>query len=217
MLSTTQLNTMLDLQDKMNKKVNPDWLNAGYGYLRAAMIEAVEGIEHHGWKWWKAQNKDLPQLQMELVDIWHFALSAIIIEYQGDVSLSAKTIATQLEQNENSVTFDGVDYAFTTQHILDNLELMAGLCAAKRFSVPLFIKIVEQAEMNSDELYRQYVGKNVLNFFRQDNGYKEGTYIKEWHGREDNEHLVDVLNELDITSAQYGGDVYQGLLARYPA
>lgn len=68
MLSTTQPNTMLDLQDKINKKVNQDWLNAGYGYLRAAMIEAVEGIEHHGWKWWKAQNKDLPQLQMELVD-----------------------------------------------------------------------------------------------------------------------------------------------------
>lgn len=217
MLSTTQLNTMLDLQDKMNKKVNPDWLNAGYGYLRAAMIEAVEGIEHHGWKWWKAQNKDLPQLQMELVDIWHFALSAIIIEFKGDISLSATTIAQQLEQNENTVMFDGVEYAFTSQHILDNLELMAGLCAAKRFSVPLFIKIVEQAEMDSNELYRQYVGKNVLNFFRQDHGYKEGTYIKEWHGREDNEHLVDVLGELDISGAQYSDDVYKGLAARYPA
>ena len=154
---------------------------------------------------------------MELVDIWHFALSAIIIEFKGDISLSATTIAQQLEQNENTVMFDGVEYAFTSQHILDNLELMAGLCAAKRFSVPLFIKIVEQAEMDSNELYRQYVGKKVLNFFRQDHGYKEGTYIKEWHGREDNEHLVDVLGELDISGAQYSDDVYKGLAARYPA
>ncbi len=217
MLSSSQLSTMLVLQDKMNKKVNPQWLTAGYQYLRAAMIEAVEGIEHHGWKWWKAQQKDLPQLQMELVDIWHFALSAIIIEYKGDIDASAKTIAQQLAQAPKHITFDGQDYDFSQAHILDNLELMAGLCAAKRFSVPLFIRIVEQAEMTADELYRQYVGKNVLNFFRQDNGYKQGTYQKLWHGREDNEHLVEVLNSLDIQLSDYSDQVYQGLQSRYPA
>jgi hypothetical protein len=216
MLSSTQLSTMLSLQDGMNKKVNPDWLNAGYAYLRAAMIESVEGIEHHGWKWWKAQHKDLPQLQMELVDIWHFALSDIIIGFTGDIQKSANTIAEQLASNRSQVTFDGKDYVFTKQDILDNLELMAGLCAAKRFDVPLFLKIVEQAEMDSDELYRQYVGKNVLNFFRQDNGYKEGTYKKIWNGREDNEHLVDVLNSLDISLSDYSDKVYAGLKQRYP-
>jgi dimeric dUTPase (all-alpha-NTP-PPase superfamily) len=216
MLSSTQLATMLSLQDAMNKKVNPDWLNAGYAYLRAAMIESVEGIEHHGWKWWKAQHKDLPQLQMELVDIWHFALSDIIIGFTGDIQQSANTIAEQLASNRSQVTFDGKDYLFAEQDILDNLELMAGLCAAKRFDVPLFLKIVEQAEMDSDELYRQYVGKNILNFFRQDHGYKEGTYQKVWNGREDNEHLVDVLNSLDISLSEYSDKVYAGLKQRYP-
>jgi len=94
---------------------------------------------------------------------------------------------------------------------------MAGLCAAKRFDVPLFIKIVEQAEMDSDELYRQYVGKNVLNFFRQDHGYKAGTYIKIWQGKEDNEHLVEVLNALDISLLDYSEQVYTGLKQRYPS
>ncbi|AEE22031.1 dUTP diphosphatase [Paraglaciecola agarilytica] len=217
MLSTTQLNTMLTLQDGMNRKVNPQWLSANYAYLRAAMIESVEGIEHHGWKWWKAQHKDLPQLQMELVDIWHFALSSIIIQFEGDIEQSSSTIAQQLASNTSSVTFDGKDYDFTRLDILDNLQLMAGLCAANRFDVPLFIKIVEQAEMNADELYRQYVGKNVLNFFRQDNGYKEGSYLKLWNGREDNEHLVDVLNALDIALPDYSDQVYQGLQQRYPS
>lgn len=216
MLSSSQLNTMLTLQDKMNHKVNPAWLTAGYQYLRAAMIEAVEGIEHHGWKWWKAQHKDLAQLQMELVDIWHFGLSAIIIDFDGDIARSATTIAEQLAADTSTVTFDGVEYSFLQQDILDNLELLVGLCAAKRFCVPLFIKIVEQAQMTSDELYRQYVGKNVLNFFRQDHGYKEGSYIKIWRDREDNEHLVDVLNTLDIQAENYSHDVYQGLAARYP-
>ncbi len=217
MLTAQQLATMLNLQDKMNSKVNPVWLNAGYGYLRAAMVESVEAIEHHGWKWWKAQQKDLPQLQMELVDIWHFALSACIIEYKGDISASAQSIAAELASGDTNVTFDGITYDAHRQSLLDNLELMTGLCAAKRFSVPLFMFIVEQCDMTADELYRQYVGKNVLNFFRQDNGYKEGSYIKVWQGREDNEHLVEVMDALDLSKPDFSDLVYQGLKARYPS
>ena len=215
MLSAQQLATMLSLQDKMNAKVNPDWLNAGYGYLRAAMVESVEAIEHHGWKWWKAQQKDLPQLQMELVDIWHFALSACIIDFKGDISASAESIAAELAAGNLNVTFDNTNYDVANQSLLDNLELMTGLCAAKRFSVPLFMHIVAQCEMSPDELYRQYVGKNVLNFFRQDNGYKKGTYIKLWGGREDNEHLVEVMNSLDLSKPNFSDLVYQGLQQRY--
>jgi len=216
MLTKAQLNTMLTLQDNMNKKVNPDWINAGYGYLRAAMVESVEAIEHHGWKWWKAQHKDLPQLQMECVDIWHFALSHLLIAHNGEVAATAVALENELIANHQSLTFDGDDYIFGQSDLLANLELMAGLAAAKRFDVSLFLRIIEQCEMSSDELFRQYVGKNILNFFRQDHGYKEGVYIKEWHGREDNEHLVEVLNALDANADGYADMVYQGLLERYP-
>lgn len=93
---------------------------------------------------------------------------------------------------------------------------MAGLCVAKRFSVPLFMKIVEQAEMTSAMLFQQYVGKNILNFFRQDHGYKDGSYIKIWNGREDNEHLVEVLATTDDQLDDYANIVYDGLIGRYP-
>ena len=217
MLTQAQLNTMLTLQDNMNKKVNPDWLNAGYGYLRAAMVESVEAIEHHGWKWWKAQHKDLPQLQMECVDIWHFALSHLLIEHAGEINTTAVALESELKANHQSLIFDGKTYAFGDADLLANLELMAGLAAAQRFDVSLFLRIIEQSEMTSDELFRQYVGKNILNFFRQDYGYKEGTYIKEWQGREDNEHLVEVLDMLDADADGYADLVYQGLAERYPS
>ena len=217
MLTQQQLNTMLSLQNNMNIKVNPEWLTAGYGYLRAAMVESVEAIDHHGWKWWKAQEKDLPQLQMELVDIWHFALSASIIDYKGDIEATATALASQLAENTPHVKFDGQSYSPAGLSLLDNLELMTGLCAAKRFSVPLFMQIVTQSEMTGEELYRQYVGKNVLNFFRQDNGYKAGTYVKTWDGREDNAHLVEVLDSLDMNAPNYADLVYKGLADRYPA
>lgn len=216
MLTPQQLATMLSLQDKMNAKVNPDWLNAGYPYLRAALVESVEAIDHHGWKWWKAQSKDIAQLQMELVDIWHFALSACIIDFSGDIHATANALAAQLSDARTQVTFDGADYFPKDRSLLENLELMAGLCAARRFNIPLFMHIVHQCDMTSDELYRQYVGKNVLNFFRQDHGYKEGSYEKIWGGREDNAHLVDVLAQLDINNPNYGEEVYAGLKNRYP-
>ena len=47
-----------------------------------------------------------------------------------------------------------------------------------------------------------YISKNVLNIFRQNNGYKEGTYIKQWPSMlcpddtvEDNVYLEGFLNE----------------------
>jgi hypothetical protein len=71
-------------------------------------------------------------------------------------------------------------------------------------------------EMDFDALYRSYVGKNVLNFFRQDHGYKDGSYIKVWQGREDNEHLVEIVKSLDSSHADFRDDVYLGLRKRYP-
>jgi dimeric dUTPase (all-alpha-NTP-PPase superfamily) len=217
MLSRVQLITMLKLQDEMNSKINTAWVGAGYEYLRAAMVESVEGIEHHGWKWWKGQQKDLPQLQMELVDIWHFALSSIIIEFDGDLDRAAITISKSLTSDQSSVTFDGKPYEFKDLDILSNLELMTGLCAAKRFEVPLFLHIVVQAEMSADDLYKQYVGKNILNSFRSDHGYKDGSYIKIWDKREDNEHLVDILNTQDVSSVDYRQKIYSSLKQRYPS
>ncbi|MFT6269315.1 MAG: dimeric dUTPase (all-alpha-NTP-PPase superfamily) [Alphaproteobacteria bacterium] len=208
---------MLDLQDGMNKKVNPQWLTAGYSYLRAALIESVEAIDHHGWKWWKAQKLDLAQVQMELVDVWHFALSHIIIQHDGNIPKAASEIEAALQQSNPIIEFDGVRFDFSKNTLVDNLELMAGLCVVKRFDVPLFVKIVEQADMNSTMLFEQYVGKNILNFFRQDHGYKEGTYIKIWQGREDNEHLVEAMAATDSATADYATVLYQALEKRYSA
>ena len=66
-----------------------------------------------------------------------------------------------------------------------------------------------------DSLYSAYVGKNVLNFFRQDNGYKDGSYVKNWAGKEDNEHLVELVAALDKDAADFSDQVYRALSSRY--
>lgn len=214
MLSKEQATTMLELQAKMNAKVNPAWLDAGHPYLRAIVIEAAEAMEHHGWKWWKAQNCDMPQLQMELVDIWHFVLSYILIEESGDID-SAANYLNSVDTEKAAIEFDHQTYIIAELDLIAKLELMMGLAVARKISIPLFNALIRDCDMSWDDLFCQYVGKNVLNFFRQDNGYKEGTYIKIWSGREDNEHLVEIMKELNASVAEFKDHLYHSLHERY--
>lgn len=65
------------------------------------------------------------------------------------------------------------------------------------------------------ELYKQYVGKNVLNLFRQHHGHKAETCTKIWNGREDNDHLVEILRMVDLNGCSVHDSLYQSLKARY--
>ena len=214
MLNPSQARTMLTLQARMNARVNPDWVHAGYPYLRAVVVEGAEAMEHKGWKWWKHQDCDLPQLQMELVDIWHFMLSHVLLEQQGDEAASLEVLlAAEPTQN---VLFDGRQIELASLDLIDKLELTIGLAVARRLSLPLFASLLDDCGMSWEELYRQYVGKNVLNFFRQDHGYKEGSYRKLWDdGREDNEHLVDIMSGLDAAEDGFQHLLYDSLKDRY--
>src|SRR5690606_39018794 len=95
------------------------------------------------------------------------------------------------------------------------LELSIGLAAAGRLDIPLFAALLADCGMDWQDLFCQYVGKNVLNFFRQDHGYKDGTYRKIWDGREDNAHLVEVMAELDSNREDYQHQLYACLKLRY--
>lgn len=214
-ISESQLITMLELQDGMNSKVNPDWVATNNNWHRAIQVEGVEAIEHHGWKWWKKQDCDLAQLRMELVDIWHFILSASIQAKFGNIALAKMEMMAELNLRQKSVQFDNQYYVLTQLSLLDKLDLLVGLAAAKRTSLALFEALLHDCDMEWNDLFKQYVGKNVLNVFRQDHGYKVGTYIKIWDGREDNEHLVEVLEIVDLESPDVRDELYSSLKARY--
>lgn len=206
---------MLELQDGMNSKVNPEWVAANNNWYRAIQVEGVEAIEHHGWKWWKKQECDLAQLRMELVDIWHFILSASIQTNSGKIAQAKVEMQAELELRRKSVQFDNQTYVSAQLSLLEKLDLLVGLAAARRTSLALFESLLHDCDMEWNDLFKQYVGKNVLNVFRQDHGYKAGTYIKIWDGREDNEHLVEVLEVTDLDSANVRDALYSALKARY--
>ena len=177
------LNTMARMQEAHNLQVHPDWRTKRYEYYRAIWIECAELLDHLGWKWWKRQDPDLAQVKLELVDIWHFGLSELL---RADAAQAQLAVSLDVRPCEDR-SLEGLRQA---------VEALAGACLASRgFSVERFADVMRVLPMTYDELFQLYVGKNVLNRFRQDHGYKEGSYRKTWAGREDNEHLMELLDE----------------------
>ena len=200
----TQLLTMLEMQGAMNARVNPDWRQANNAWYRAIWTECAEMLDHYGWKWWKHQQPDLEQVQLELVDIMHFAMSDYLLR---DTDNEAIAIRIEAELSDPRQSTD----------IRQAIELMAQTTIERKsMHFSDFANIMALIDMDFDQLYRMYIGKNVLNFFRQDHGYKEGSYIKVWQDREDNEHLAELLVSLDSASPDFRDQVYQGLKDRYP-
>lgn len=199
-----QLKIMLDLQNAMNIKVTANWQAQGYEWYRAIWVECAELMDHYGWKWWKKQSPDTEQVALELIDIWHFGLSILL-----QSGASVDEIIARL-QNELVIATDEKDFR------IDLEKFVAATLADHQFHIGLFARLMAGVDMSFEQLYRGYVGKNVLNFFRQDNGYKDGSYRKHWHdGREDNEHLVEAVLTLDATKLEFKDELYQALVVRY--
>ncbi|MBI2799574.1 MAG: dUTP diphosphatase [Gammaproteobacteria bacterium] len=196
--------TMLALQDEMNSRVDPDWITREREWYRAIWIECAELMDHYGgWKWWKASIKDVEQVMLEVVDIWHFGLSMRISADRKHASAAVQIADEWLRP-------------LASRGFLRDVETLAATALSEQvFLVSAVPTLLADIGRGFDDLYRSYVGKNVLNFFRQDHGYKDGTYRKTWHGQEDNEHLVEIVTALDADSATFRRDVYAALESRY--
>ena len=198
------LENMLVMQDRMNSRVHENWEAQNFEWYRAIWTECAELIEHYGYKWWKKQEADMEQVRLEVIDIWHFGLSALF----GN-GKSIETIAGEIEAELANFHASSLGVREATEalalHALDT----------RGFSPSRFWQLMQASGLDFDALYGAYVGKNVLNFFRQDHGYKSGTYTKIWGGREDNEHLAEVVLALDKSADDFSAQVYEALKQRY--
>lgn len=193
---------MLNMQDSLNKAVFPDWRVRQLAWHRAIYVEAAEFLDHLGtWKWWKKGHPDFPQANMELVDIWHFGLSWSLDNlYRGDMDALAALLTAKMTHSLDhlqrvhgcAISPENVDNEVRHEQV----DLLVKDAGDRSFAFHAFITLLFYSGMDFDELYKRYVGKNVLNRFRQENGYKTGTYRKVWQGREDNVHLDEIVNAL---------------------
>ena len=201
---------MLQLQNQLNESTNGEKWTKGItkngkviNWQRCIYMECAEIIDSFSWKHWKSidQEADWDNLQIEVVDVWHFIISLAIENYSKELKGNLDVLALNLSQLESFKTIDVTNDKFASQdEIILKVENIIRLSLdIDRFNldklVSEFFDLVVMSGLDLDTLYRLYVGKNILNQFRQDNGYKDGSYIKVWNGEEDNVIMKRVWEE----------------------
>jgi len=78
----------------------------------------------------------------------------------------------------------------------------------------LFFQAIAHMEMDIPELYKRYLVKNQLNTFRQDHGYKNGSYVKMWGAVEDNVVAFKIMDDNPELTPE---ELYEQLELAYPA
>ncbi len=223
-----KLSTMLDLQQQLNDNTNGEgWENGmtkngkKIDWRRCIYLEAAELIESYPWKHWKNidASPDYENIKIEAVDIWHFVLSESLrlyrIEERGDREALALVISktpAYTAFKEGRRGSDG-DYYHEIETVEDFLRSL--FCNEPvETLIAKFFAVAGLSGLTLDSLYQLYIGKNILNRFRQDHGYKEGRYIKIWEDREDNVVMQEILEQdTGITPEA----LYSALEAAYPA
>lgn len=220
---------MLELQQKLNDATNGTGWEKGItkdgkpiNWRRCIYMESAEMIDSFGWKHWKsiAQPTDYDNLQIEIVDVWHFVMS-LVLEFSNKAEsieeLSERMSQTPEYQKLNTsipLTFGSDLLLMTRIENVMRLSLIPVSAEMVGALVEEFFELAYLGALNATELYRLYVGKNILNQFRQDHGYKEGSYIKIWNGLEDN---AVMKNAWELNPDMSPEKLYDALKEAYPA
>jgi len=206
-----RLLTQITLQEAINQRIHPEWRAAKNHWFRAIWTECAEMLDHIGWKWWKKKQPNTQQVHLEIVDIWHFGLSDLLQRELNTTRLAQEIAAVFLAPPKIISQQEGEPTLLT---YVENLATKA--LADKAFCLSTFNQLLIAADFSHEALFKQYVGKNILNGFRQARGYLDGSYRKTWHDqREDNEHLSELLDSLEIQDANFALRLEEALDERY--
>lgn len=218
---------MLELQQELNDATNGEnWEegltknNKRIDWRRCIYLEAAELIDSYPWKHWKNidASADYENIKIEIVDIWHFVMSEALRLYKvknlGSIADIAKVI-TQMQGFDQFLEAKKSEQLDPYEEIELVEEMIKTLFCNEDINTLIisFLTMSSKLNLKLPELYTLYIGKNILNKFRQDHGYKEGTYIKEWDGVEDNVIMQKILaSRNDITPEA----LYNALEKAYP-
>ena len=201
---------MMQLQAQLNDATNgEDWTKGMtkngkvINWQRCIYMECAEMVDSFSWKHWKsiAKEPDWANHKIEVIDVWHFIISLGIEYYSKNLKGGVEDLSLNVSQMESFSKIDTNHTSFASQdEVIAKVENLIRLAISQEaldfeMMIDEFFDLVVMSGLNLESLYRLYVGKNILNQFRQDNGYKDGTYIKVWNGEEDNVVMKRIWEE----------------------
>jgi len=220
---------MVKLQQALNDATNGEGWEDGLtkngkiiDWKRCIYMESAELIDSFAWKHWKAITKapDWDNIKVETIDIWHFVLSLLLQEYKRNNLGSLKDLAEYICAQKAYKSFSTERASMQDEALYEIIKMVEAMMfdvlnpqeLNLEHFVNSFFTMALHCGVDLNTLYTLYIGKNVLNRFRQDNGYKEGSYIKVWNGKEDNVVMMEIMDN----NPSYGVDeLYVGLNAVY--
>lgn len=207
-----KVRTMFLMQHELNLLIDSEWFNhEHWDFQRATMIELAELMDHYGYKWWKKQEPNMEQSRLEVIDIAHFQISHLI----------QSSIREELEYDYCVPEFTEELFSNNTYETAEEIRSLIDECifraASKNFTTSCLAELMKAFSIDPQDLCNQYIKKNTLNIFRAKNGYKTGTYIKIWNGKEDNEVLAEVFETIDQKSLDFAAILYGRLEEAYSA
>jgi dimeric dUTPase (all-alpha-NTP-PPase superfamily) len=174
-------------------------------------MEVAELIDSTPWKHWKNVDGtcDMQNLHIELVDIWHFVMSFALQEKNTPKAIDIVGSSCQYTTNESVDYKEIISESEKLSYIALTLQINNIVTnEAMKQLVEQFFVCCRVSGLSYDALYKTYIGKNCLNKFRQDHGYKEGSYIKVWNGKEDNVYMTTIIDTMEVVSFE---DLYSSL------
>ena len=196
-LSQEQFIEVCKMQDALNTKTKgADWKIQNLAWDTAVIDEAAEAMNHLGWKWWTPPvEPNIPQTKLEIIDILHFTISGLLVAASDDLEDLYQQLTNAIGDMEPEQVVE-----LNTWNTIDCLKEIIGNSIVNNFGFAVYMSVhaASTLGMSPTDVYNMYIGKNVLNQFRKANGYKEGTYIKMWLGKEDNEYLTQLMTDFTV-------------------
>ena len=202
---------MFEKQDELNIHTNgSDWRNKNLNWRRAIWTECAELLDYTNWKWWRKQDISINDIEMELIDIWHFLMSDIMVNNP----INSCTENVYYKFKNSFETFPEIKMTRIQEY---TEELVRESLTSHQLMIHRFMMLCGAVgpQMNIKGIYKLYMGKNVLNKFRQDNGYKQKTYQKIWNGKEDNIYLMNFLDCIIEIGDDFEQVIYDKLQEKY--
>jgi len=206
------LENMFKMQQRLNDDTNGKGWESGYNkygkiisWKRCIYMECAELIDSFSWKHWKniKAEPNWQNIQIEVIDIWHFVMSLALEEYHNKKLGGTDEIIQYILDNKSFKMFckepkktDSAEQMEIINQVERVIHITSGVDSDifERI-ISEYFTIAYNCGLNIYSLYKVYIGKNVLNGFRQDNGYKEGSYKKIWGKVEDNVVMNKIINE----------------------
>lgn len=203
-MNITLMDNLTFLQDVLNEYITTDWKNkrSELDFMIASHMEMSElidteykdenGVKHNtSWKWWKNQDSSietakkvnwnklhpavLANIKIELTDLVFFTLSQKILNDHTDPDIFVPS------SDNDWLNFMSITANNLLQRPGAAMSLILGLAEKLNFNVAAY-----------------YCSKHLLNYYRQLDGYQDGTYVKVNDGVEDNELLHDIIEGITL-------------------